>query len=181
MELNAKKRMEKCLAAFAHDLSAIRTGRAQPDFLSGVTVEYYGDKVPLSQVCSIGVQDSSTLVLNVWEKDMVREISGALAAFEMGLNPAVLGTVIKVPIPPLSGERRLELVKIARRHSEMARVSMRNVRRDLVQEIREELKEKTVSKDEARVREAEIQKLTNEFVSKADALLKNKEKTLTEI
>ncbi len=173
--------MEKCLKAFAQDLSTIRTGRAQPDFLSGVMVEYYGNRVPLPQVCSISVQDSSTLVLNVWEKDMVREISSALAAFEMGLNPAVLGTVIKVPIPPLSQERRLELVKIARKHSEKARVSMRNVRRDLVQEIRGQLKEKTISKDEAKEREAKIQKLTDAFISKADALSKDKEKSLMEI
>ncbi len=173
--------MKKCLAAFVSDLSVIRTGRAQPDLLSGVTVEYYGNKVPLSQVCSIGVQDSSTLVLNVWDKGVVRKISSALAAFEMGLNPVVLGTVIKVPFPPLSGERRLELVKIARRHSEMARVAVRNVRRDSVQDVREESKEKTISKDEEKDREAEIQKLTNEFIAKIDVFLKNKEKELMEI
>jgi len=178
---DARTRMEKSVEALKSEMAKIRTGRAHTSILDHVTVEYYGTEVPISQVANIAVEDSRTLTVTPWEKNMVPVVEKAIMNSDLGLNPATAGTVIRVPMPPLTEERRKDLVRIVRHEAEQGRVAIRNIRRDANGDIKDLLKEKEISEDEARRAEEEIQKLTDKYIDQIDAILAEKEKELMEI
>lgn len=171
-----KKAIEKLEVAFAR----VRTGRAHPSILDGVSVKYYGQGVPLKQVAQIGVEDGRTLTIKPFERGTVQDIEKAIMSSDLGLNPSSTGDLIRVPMPPLTEETRKDLIKVVGKEAEVARVALRNVRRDANQTIKELLKEKELSEDEARKGEDQIQKLTDEYVGQVATLLQKKEKDLME-
>lgn len=178
---DANQRMNKSIDAFRHELSRIRTGRAHPGLLEHVMVNYYGSEVPLTQASNVGVQDSRTLAVTPWDKTMVPDIEKAILNSDLGLNPVTAGGVIRVPLPPLTEERRRELAKVVRGEAESARVAVRNIRRDANHHLKELVKEKEITEDEERRAETDIQKLTDAHVENIDKLLQEKEAELMEI
>lgn len=171
-------RMRKCIDAFKHEVSKLRTNRAHPSLLSHIRVDYYGAEMALDQVASINVADARTLTLVPWEKKMVQIIEKAILNSDLGLNPATSGDVIRVPMPPLTEERRKELIKVVRNEAEGAKVSIRNVRRDANNEFKEILKRKEMTEDEERRAVDEVQKLTDKFIVEVDQLSSAKESEL---
>ncbi len=178
---DAAKRMQKSLVAMQSEFKKIRTGRAHTSLLDHITVEYYGAQVPLSQVSNVNVDDPRTLSVVPWENDMVQKIEKAIMSSDLGLNPATTGTIIRVPMPLLTEERRKDLVKVVRKEAENGKISIRNIRRDANSDFKDLLKEKEISKDEERNAEERVQKLTDEAVKEVDAALAVKEKDLMEI
>ena len=178
---DAGERMSKSVAALQTELTKIRTGRAHTSLLDHITVEYYGSQVPLNQVANVGVEDSRTLTVTPWEKDMVSAIEKAIMGSDLGLNPASAGTVIRVPLPPLTEERRKDMIRIVRQEAEGGRVAVRNVRRDAMHDVKELLKEKMIGEDEERRAEADIQSITDKYVAQIDEVLAAKEADLMEI
>ena len=178
---DADVRMNKSIDSFKLDLAKIRTGRAHPSLLDHVTVDYYGSQVPLSQVANINVQDSRTLSLTPWEKPMVQEIEKAIMNSDLGLNPNTAGDVIRIPLPPLTEERRKDLIKVVRAEGEQAKVALRNIRRDANSSFKDLLKEKEISEDDERKGEDRVQKVIDANVKQIDDLLVEKEKELMEI
>ena len=178
---DAADRMQKSLAAFRQELQKIRTGRAHTSLLDHVTVEYYGSEVPLNQVANIGVEDARTLTVTPWEKPMVQVVEKAIMTSDLGLTPASAGTVIRVPLPPLTEERRKDLVKVVRHEAESARIAIRNIRRDALHQSKELLKEKEVTEDQDHHFHDEIQKLTDSSVAEVDKILAGKEEELMEV
>ncbi len=178
---DTQQRMGKSIEALKHELAKIRTGRAHTSLLDHITVEYYGGEVPLNQVASINVEDARTLSITPWEKQMVSKIERAILISDLGLNPATTGTVIRVPMPPLTEERRRDLVKIVRQEAENGRVAIRNIRRDANHDLKELLKEKEISQDDEKRAQEKIQKLTDSYIAQVDAMLAGKEKELMEI
>ena len=177
----ASDRMSKSVAALKQEMTKIRTGRANVSLLDHISVEYYGSQVPLNQVSNVGVEDSRTLTVTPWEKDMVKAIEKAIMNSDLGLNPASAGTVIRVPLPALTEERRKDMIRIVRQEAEAGRVAIRNMRRDALHDIKELLKEKMIGKDEERRAESEIQTITDKFVGRIDQALADKESELMEI
>jgi len=178
---DAGERMSKSVAALQTELTKIRTGRAHTSLLDHITVEYYGSQVPLNQVANVGVEDSRTLTVTPWEKDMVSAIEKAIMGSDLGLNPASAGTVIRVPLPPLTEERRKDMIRVVRQEAEGGRVAVRNVRRDAMHDVKELLKEKMIGEDEERRAEADIQAITDKYVAQIDEVLAAKEADLMEI
>ncbi len=178
---DAKERMHKSVEAFQAELAKIRTGRAHPSLLDHIHVEYYGTEVPIGQVANVNVEDARTLTVVPWEKDMVKKVEKAIMNSDLGLNPATAGTVIRVPMPPLTEERRRDLVRVVKQEAEHARVAVRNIRRDANSDLKELLKEKEISEDEERRAQERVQKLTDEAIREIDALLAEKEAELMEI
>jgi len=178
---DANSRMDKSLSSLENDFSKIRAGRAHPSLLEQVTVEYYGAIVPLSQVSNISAEDSRTLKISPWEKDMVGPIEKAILTSDLGLNPNTQGQVMRIPLPPLTEERRKELVRVVRDEAENARVAIRNIRRDAISDFRELLKEKEISEDEAHRAEDNIQKITDQHIGLIEKALSDKESSLLEI
>ena len=178
---DANDRMNKTLASLESDFSKIRAGRAHPSLLEQIHVEYYGTLVPLSQVSNIATEDSRTLKVTPWEKDMVGPIEKAIMTSDLGLNPNSMGQVIRIPLPPLTEERRKELVRVVRDEAEHARVAVRNIRRDSISDYRELLKEKEISEDETHRAEENIQKITDQHIGLIDKSLSDKENSLLEI
>jgi ribosome recycling factor len=178
---DARARMMKSIEALKHELSKIRTGRAHPSLLDHVKVDYYGSEVPLAQAANISAEDSRTLAVTPWEKSMVSAIEKAIMTSDLGLNPNTAGTVIRIPMPPLTEERRRDLVKVVRSEAEGARVAVRNIRRDANNDLKELLKEKEISEDDEHRATEDIQKLTDEFVKEIDKMLAVKEAELMEI
>ncbi|QEP44280.1 ribosome recycling factor [Ectothiorhodospiraceae bacterium BW-2] len=178
---DAEERMGKSLETLKVELSKIRTGRANASLLDHITVDYYGSTVPIGQAANIHVEDSRTLTVTPWEKGMVSVVEKAILTSDLGLNPATSGNVIRVPMPPLTEERRRDLIKVVKGEGEKGKVAIRNVRRDANSDFKELLKEKSVSEDEARGAEDSIQKLTDKFVLKVDEIVEQKEKDLLEI
>ena len=178
---DAKARMDKSVDALKNSLSKIRTGRAHPSILTGLTVDYYGAPTPLNQVANIVAEDARTLAITVFERDLTPKIEKAILSSDLGLNPMSAGTVIRVPLPALTEERRRDLVKIVRGEAEGARVAVRNIRRDANTEFKNLLKEKEISEDDERKAQDEIQKLTDIAVKSIDEVLANKEKELMEV
>lgn len=178
---NAKEKMTKSIRALEDELSKLRAGRAHPNLLEDVIVSYYGNETPLTQVASIGVEGALMLVVKPWEKRLVPDIEKAIRAAGLGLNPATSGDVIRVPLPPLSEERRKELIKRVKAEGENAKVAIRNIRRDSNQEFKDLLKKKVVSEDEERRAEEGMQKITDTFIHQVDEVLARKEKDLMEI
>ena len=178
---DANDRMNKTLASLEGDFSKIRAGRAHPSLLEQIYVEYYGTLVPISQVSNITTEDSRTLKVTPWEKDMVGPIEKAVMTSDLGLNPNSMGQVIRIPLPPLTEERRKELVRVVRDEAENARVAVRNIRRDAISDYRELLKEKEISEDETHRAEENIQKITDQHIGLIDKSLSDKENSLLEI
>ncbi len=178
---DASERMSKSVSALKAELSKIRTGRAHTSLLDHITVDYYGNKTPLNQVANIAVEDARTLTISPWEKNMVQVIEKAIMNSDLGLNPATAGTVIRVPMPPLTEERRKDLVKVVRQEAEAGRVAIRNIRRDAISTLKELQKDKELSEDDLRRGEEVIQKLTDKFVHTVDEVLKQKEAELMEV
>ena len=178
---DANSRMDQSLASLESDFSKIRAGRAHPSLLEQVTVEYYGTMVPLSQVSNVTAEDARTLKVSPWEKDMVGPIEKAILTSDLGLNPNTQGQVMRIPLPPLTEDRRKELVRVVRDEAENARVAIRNIRRDAISDFRELLKEKEISEDESRKAEDNIQKITDQHIASIDKSLSDKENSLLEI
>jgi ribosome recycling factor len=181
LKKDAVTRMGKCVATFQSDLKKLRTGRAHPSLVEHLKVDYYGSEVPLQQVASIAVEDGRTLVISPWEKTVVQAIEKAIFKSDLGLTPMTAGTVIRIPMPPLTEERRREITKVLRHDAENARIAIRNVRRDVMNDIKEMLKEKLVSQDDERRAEGEVQKLTDKHVADIETLLAAKEKEVMQV
>lgn len=178
---DAEQRMGKSLDALKTELSKLRTGRAHPSILDHVKVDYYGQDVPLSQVAKIVAEDARSLTVSPWEKDMVGKIEKAIMTSDLGLNPMSAGMVIRVPMPPLTEDRRRDLVKVVRHEGENAKVAIRNIRRDANAMLKTMLKDKEISEDDERRGQDLIQKLTDKYVADVDAVLAAKEKELMEV
>ena len=178
---DAKSRMAKSIEALHQELTKLRTGRAHTGLLDHVTVSYYGSDVPLSQVASINVADPRTLSLSPWEKKMVPDIEKAIRNSDLGLNPVTAGDVIRVPLPPLTEERRKEMTKVVRHECENARVAIRNVRRDANQHLKQLIKDESLPRDDEKRAEDDIQKITDKFIAEVEQILKDKEADLMEI
>ncbi|MFW8590287.1 ribosome recycling factor [Glaciecola sp. 2405UD65-10] len=181
IELDASERMEKSVTALKSQLSKIRTGRAHPSLLDSIMVSYYGTDTPLKQVANIIAEDSRTLALSVFDKSAIQAVEKAIMQSDLGLNPMSAGAAIRIPLPPLTEERRKDLIKVVRNEAEQGRVAIRNIRRDANSDIKELLKEKEISEDESRAGEENIQTLTNSFIKKVDDILVDKEKELMEV
>ena len=178
---DAEQRMQKSIESLKNDLTKIRTGRAHPSLLDQVTVDYYGSEVPLSQVANVSTEDARTLKVVPWEKPMASKIEKAILISNLGLNPSNDGTVIRVPLPALTEERRRDLVKIVKGEAEGARVAIRNIRRDANSDFKTLLKEKEISEDEERRATDDIQKLTDQYIKEVEVVLEKKEKELMEV
>jgi ribosome recycling factor len=178
---DARERMGKSIESLKQSLSKVRTGRAHPSLLDHLTVDYYGSEVPISQVANISVEDARTLMVTPWEKQMVQVIEKAIMKSDLGLNPATAGTVMRIPMPPLTEESRRNLVKIVRQDGEGAKVAIRNIRRDANSDLKELLKEKEISEDDERKAQDEIQQITNQYVTEVDKVIGEKEAELMEI
>ena len=181
IQKDAQERMQKSVAALGSQLSKIRTGRAHPAILDGIMVSYYGADTPLNQVANVTIEDSRTLAIGVFDKSLAQAVEKAIMASDLGLNPMSAGTVIRVPLPPLTEERRKDLIKIVRGEVEGGRVAIRNIRRDANGDIKNLLKDKDISEDEARQGEDAIQKITDKFIKEMDTQLTAKEAELMEI
>ena len=175
---DAQDRMAKSVAALRTELSKVRTGRAHPGLLDHLHVTYYGADTPLSQVASVAVEDARTLTVTPWDKSMVPAVEKAIMTSDLGLNPATAGSVIRIPLPPLTEERRKDLIRIVRHEGENARVAVRNVRRDAIHHLKTLVKEKTISQDEERRAAEDIQKLTDKYIAAVDKALEEKEADL---
>lgn len=178
---DAKIRMDKSVESLKSELMRLRTGRANTGLLDSIKVDYYGSPTPLSQVANINVQDARTLSVQPWEKNMMQPIEKAILESDLGLNPMSAGDIMRIPIPPLTQERRLDLVKIVKNEGEGGKVAVRNIRRDAISHIKELLKDKDISEDDERRAEEQVQKLTDTHVAIIDSLLKEKEEELMEI
>lgn len=178
---DAQHRMGKSLETLKQELVKIRTGRAHTSLLEHITVSYYGSEVPINQVANISVVDARTLGINAWDKKAIPDIEKAIMNSDLGLNPVTTGEIMRIPLPPLTEERRKELIRVVRSEGEKARVAIRNIRRDANHSFKEMVKEKTISEDEDRRSEERIQKLTDEYIAKIDELLEVKEKEMMEI
>ena len=178
---DAATRMGKCVENFQADLKKLRTGRAHPSLIEHLKVDFYGSDTPLNQVANIAVEDGRTLVVTPWDKSMVGPIEKAIHKSDLHLTPMTAGTVIRIPLPPLTEERRRDILKVVKQDAESARVSVRNVRRDVLQDVKEALKEKLISQDDERKAQEEIQKLTDRFVAEIEQHLAGKEKEILQV
>lgn len=171
-------KMDQSIAAFKTNLTKVRTGRANPALLDTVHVEYYGSMVPLSQVANVSLLDARTISVQPWEKGMGAKIEKAIRESELGLNPASMGDLIRVPMPPMSEERRREMAKVVRAEGEHAKVAVRNLRRDANEAVKKLVKDKLASEDEQKRAEAEIQKITDRHIAEIDQLVAAKEQDI---
>lgn len=181
IKAETEKKMKRAVESLQHEMTKIRTGRANASLLDHVQVDYYGTLTSINQVANITSSDSRTLLVTPWEKSMVSAIEKAILTSGLGLNPATAGSAIRVPMPALTEERRKEMTRIVRGEAEQARVSIRNIRRDANNHFKESVKEKTMAEDDERRANEYIQKLTDKYISEIDAVLANKEKDLMEI
>lgn len=178
IQKDAQTRMTKSVEAFRHDLTKVRTGRASTALVDHLKVNYYGSEMPLTQVASVAVSDSRSLTITPWEKQMVSAVEKAILASDLGLTPNTSGTVIRINLPPLTEERRRELSKHVHAGGEDAKIAIRNIRRDANSQVKELLKEKQITEDEASRSEADIQKITDEAIKGVDEVVKAKEQEL---
>ena len=173
-----EKKMHKAVDSLRHELSKIRTGRANSSLLDHVVVDYYGQSTPLVQVASVSAGDARTLLVTPWEKAMIPAIEKAILTSDLGLNPVTVGHTIRIPLPALNEERRKELIKVVRGEAEIGRVAIRNIRRDANQQLKDLVKAKTISEDDERRGNELIQKLTDQYIAAVDQELAEKEKDL---
>ncbi len=181
LKADTQSRMEKTIEAMKNDLAGLRAGRAHASLLDGVMVEAYGNLTPISQVGTIGVPDARTLSVSVWDKGLAKSVEKALRESDLGLNPMSDGQMIRIPIPPLSEERRRELVKIAGKYTEQGKVAIRNIRRDAMDEVKKMKKDALISEDEEKRYNNDIQKWTDDAIKKADDLYASKEKDIMQV
>ncbi|MBU1353471.1 MAG: ribosome recycling factor [Gammaproteobacteria bacterium] len=175
---NIETKMDQSISAFKSNLQKIRTGRANPALLDTVQVEYYGSMVPLSQVANVALIDSRTISVQPWEKGMGAKIEKAIRESDLGLNPASMGDLIRVPMPPMSEERRKEMTKLARNEGESAKIAIRNLRRDANESVKKLVKDKLASEDDQKRAEADVQKFTDRHILEIDALVAGKEQEI---
>jgi len=178
---DAEDRMRKSVDALHAELTKIRTGRAHPSLLDHLSVDYYGTATPVKQLANVTVEDSRTLAITPYERNMVAAVEKAIMNSDLGLNPSSAGTVIRIPMPPLTEERRRDLVKVVRHEAENARIAVRNIRRDANGDFRDLLKEKEISEDQERQSGERVQKLTDRYVARVDEALAAKEAELMEV
>jgi ribosome recycling factor len=176
IQKSTEQKMQKSVEALKADFAKVRTGRAHTGLLDHIQVDYYGSMVPLNQVAQVGLGDARTITVQPWEKKMVPVVEKAIRESDLGLNPATQGDLIRVPMPPLTEQRRKELVKVVKHEGENAKIAIRNLRRDANHHIKELLKSKTISEDEDRRGEEAVQKLTDRYVTEVDRLIAEKEK-----
>lgn len=181
IQKDAESRMKKSIESLKLDLTKIRTGRAHASLLDHVMVDYYGSEMPIKQVSNVSAEDARTLTVTPWERDMVKKIEKAIMTSDLGLNPSTAGTVIRIPMPMLTEERRRDLVKVVKAEGEATKVAIRNIRRDANSDLKELMKEKEISEDDERRGEDLVQKLTDKYVAETDELLAVKEKELMEV
>ncbi|PKO60123.1 MAG: ribosome recycling factor [Betaproteobacteria bacterium HGW-Betaproteobacteria-18] len=175
IKTNAETRMDQSIEAFKHNLTKIRTGRANPAILDTVHVDYYGSLVPISQVANVSLLDSRTVSVQPWEKGMGAKIEKAIRDSDLGLNPSSMGDLIRVPMPPMSEERRKELTKLVRNEGEGAKIAVRNLRRDANEAVKKLVKDKLASEDDQKRCETDIQKVTDKHIGVIDQLVAAKE------
>ncbi len=175
---SAEDKMKKSVEALRADFGKVRTGRAHAGILDHVKVDYYGNPTPIAQVANISVLDAHTLGVQVWEKNLAPKVEKAIRDADLGLNPASMGDIIRVPMPPLTEERRKELVKLVRGEAENGKVAIRNIRRDAIAHLKDLLKSKDISEDDERRAQDDIQKLTDKYIAEAEKHLADKEKDL---
>lgn len=178
---DTKKRMKKSIDALSSELSKIRTGRANARLLDHVTVDYYGNQVPINQAATVVVEDARTIAITPWEGQLVPIVEKAILSSDLGLNPTTSGNIIRVILPPLTEERRRDLVRVVKQEAEKCRVAIRNIRRDANADFKELLKEKEISEDEDRSAQEDIQKLTDQFIQEIEKIIGVKEKDLMEV
>lgn len=178
---DAVARMQKCIQAFQADLKKLRTGRAHPSLVEGLKVDFYGSDTPLSQVANIAIEDARTIVITPWDKNVVSAVEKAIYKSDLHLTPMTAGSVIRVPLPPLTEERRRDILKVVRQDAENAKVAVRNVRRDVLADVKEALKAKLISQDDERRAQDEIQKLTDRFTGEVDQHVAVKEKEILQV
>lgn len=178
---DAEQRMNKSLAALGTAFTRLRTGRAHPGLLDGITVDYYGTPTALNQIANISVEDNRTLVVTPWEKPMIPVVEKAILKSDLGLNPATSGDKIRLPMPALTEENRRDLTKVAKNEAENARIAIRNIRRDTNAQVKELLKDKDITEDDARRSDELVQKLTDAKIREVDSALDAKDKDLMEI
>lgn len=178
---DAAQRMNKSIESLRGEMTKLRTGRAHTSLLDHITVEYYGSQVPLGQVSNVNVEDSRTLTVSPWEKGMVQAIERAIMHSDLGLNPVTAGTIIRVPLPPLTEERRKDMIRLVRQEAEGGRVAIRNIRRDALNDLKELTKEKLIGADDERRGQEEIQAITDKHIAEIDRVLADKERDLMEV
>lgn len=177
----SEESMKKSIENLKHELMGIRTGKANPGLLEGVRVSYYGQMVPLKQVANIAVPEARLITVQPWEKTLSPEIEKAIRASGLGLNPQIEGALIRLPIPPLTEERRKDLVKLVKKYAEDTRVAIRNLRRDANERFKKLEKDHKISEDEFHTRQEEIQKVTDKFIKQVDEVMASKEKEILEV
>ena len=170
--------MQKSVTALSQALIKVRTGRAHPSLLEQISVSYYGSSTPLNQVANVAVDDARTLSVTPWEQQMIPEVEKAIQNSQLGLNPVTAGKVIRVPLPDLTEERRKDLARMVKRESEQGRVAVRNIRRDVISDLKELLKEKEITEDELRKAEQDVQQLTDKYVAEVDKVSEDKQKEI---
>lgn len=178
---DAKSRMEKSITSLKAELSKLRTGRAHPSLLDHIRVDYYGSPTPLGQVANVTIEDARTLNITPWEKNMVAPIEKAIMTSDLGLNPATAGTVIRIPLPPLTEERRKDLARIVRDEAEKAKVAVRNIRREANNDFKDLVKAKELSEDDERRAQTRVQQMTDDFSKEIEAISHEKEKGLMHV
>ena len=178
---DANSRMKKRIEVIKQDLAKIRTGRATPALLDHIIVDYYGSLVPVAQAATVGVTDSRTLSIQPWEKNMIPIIEKAILESQLGLNPVTAGEVIRIPLPPLTEERRVEMTKLVRQEGEGGKIAIRNIRRDAIHQNRGLLKEKEISEDEEKDAEQDLQQLTDQHIKVIDDIVAAKEAEVLEV
>jgi len=180
LKKDGEQRMRKSLEALKEEFKRLRTGRAHTGLLEHITVEYYGSRVPISQAATVSVEDARTLLVSPWEKQMVPAVEKAILTSDLGLTPVTAGLAIRVPLPPMTEERRKEMARVVRSETETGRVAVRNIRRDILSDVKDFLKEKLITQDDERRAQDEVQQLTDKYVAQMDGLLDDKEKEIME-
>jgi ribosome recycling factor len=176
-----KKRMDGAITALTHEFGGLRTGRASPTILDPITVEAYGSVSPLNQVAGVSVPEPRMISVQVWDKSVVQAVDKAIRAANLGLNPIIDGQTLRIPVPPLTGERRTELSKVAAKYAEQQRVAVRNIRRDAMEHLKKLEKDHGISEDEHKKHGAEVQKATDDHIKKIDDMLRHKEEEIMQV
>jgi len=178
LKKSAEQKMQKTVDALKHDYQKVRTGRAHTGLLDHIQVDYYGSMMPINQVANVTLADARTIAVQPWEKKMVQVVEKAIRDSDLGLNPATSGDLIRVPMPPLTEDRRKELIKVVRHEAENARIAVRNIRRDTNEHLKKRLKDHEVSEDDERHAQVDVQKLTDRYITEIDKVLQGKEADL---
>jgi ribosome recycling factor len=178
---NADLKMKKSIESLQHDLAKVRTGRAHPSLLDQINVDYYGSPTPLSQVANLTLIDARTIGVQPWEKNMFNPVEKAIRESDLGLNPASMGDIIRVPMPALTEERRRELVKVVKQEAEGAKIAVRNIRRDANEQLKKLLKDKEATEDDERRAQDDVQKMTDKFVAEIDKMITEKEAEILKV